>query len=162
MPRDIPASIRQGILKNALSNGLLPLLVVTSNDGVKVETMRLVRSDRAVISNGETYLPMAFELAYADQDPDDEQPNLEITIDGVDPTIRYSVRKVVEPPTIRLILVELENVDSVVRDITGRLRQLVTTGTRLQGKVELYEDLGRIQFPALKFTRAFGFKSLRP
>jgi hypothetical protein len=160
MPRNISDTLKDALLSQMSDEGILPFLTIAWNDGVYSGTIRLVLHDADIVSGGNVYVASSFDLVLPDED-ETEVPKMQIMIADIDESIREQLQKLSKPATVTLRLALFSNPDANELTISGKLRVADIEEPTCVGEIHLHEDISTSPYPAYRFSRAFGFMSLR-
>lgn len=166
MPRPLSDAFINKLLDQAKDAGLVAALKLDYDDGVNVGIIRLVRADRAMTLDGDSFTPGDF----LEEKPkeDQELPALRIAIQDADRQVRNEIRKLDPrfPAIATLYLIDDENFPTfTTADVQiayeGPVRGTRFTKTAVLGKVETFPDLTKEPWNARAMNQANGFNSLR-
>ena len=119
--------------------------------GITAEPVRVVLADEAVVSNGQTYEPLDFDISLPDDDGKN-LPSVNLVLDNVSQALSEAILSNAEPRTVELELILLDDPDYVEAGpwqfVTGAANVSDTTIV-----VELrYEDVLNEPFPSARMT----------
>lgn len=110
MARNLSSVGVASALANETGEEWVVLLTVTHPDWAVPK--RFARRKTALLSRGETYFPVYFDLTFPDQIPN-QLPRCQITIDNIDETVLSVLRAVATAPDIVIELVRASDPDQV-------------------------------------------------
>lgn len=114
------------------------------------EPIRITNNHEAVVSNGNTYTPLNFEIDIPDQGED--VPNVTVKIDNVDRVIVDNIRAINSPPTFSLSVVLSSTPDIIeAGPFEMRLSDVEYDAFVVSGRL-MFEDILTEPYPAGSFN----------
>ncbi len=149
--RTLSTAMKQAIHAQETSATALVLLTVT---GVGIGTpLRFVNNQLDVVSRGNTYLAVAFQVSLPDE-RDDAPSRVALSIDNVDRSLVATIRNLVAPPQIAMEIILASVPDTVeAGPFNFSLRNVDYTADTISGEL-FFEDFLNEGFPAESFTPA--------
>jgi len=160
MPRNIPDWLKDAILQPSTSTGLLTLADITWDDGIHAGDLHLVVSDQDEVSNGQTYTRSSFHFELPHEE-ETEVPIFHVVFDDVDLTIRNELVKLTNHAHIKLSFARLSDPDQIGFSVEGELRNVKLDEPVALGDVHLHDDHGTAPYPAIRYSRGFGYMALQ-
>lgn len=105
----VSADFREGAF--AQETGIAPLFLLEIDHESLSEPIRVVNNQTDIVSNGDTYVGLAFEIDLPSEDGD--QARVQVRIDNVDRVIVDSLRAATGRPTFTLSVVLADTPDMV-------------------------------------------------
>lgn len=110
MPRSLTSTFVQTIQDLQAGSALFYLVTLTSSEwGAPI---RLVNNQTDIVSRGDTFTAMAFDVSLA-VDDGKTLPAMQFTMDNVDRSLIREIRTLLEPPTLLLEFILSNDVDTV-------------------------------------------------
>ena len=97
--------------------------------------IRLVNNKAAIVYGGNTFTPLAFDLALA-VDAEDQVPSLTLTVDNVDQRFIELIRSITDKPSVKIEVVRVNEAGTVILEL-GPMDFMLNGSQMDSGKVDL-------------------------
>ncbi len=149
MSRTLSNAALQAIYSQETNQVFLVLLEIDHAD--LVDPIRVVSNHQAITSNGQTYVPYAFEF-----DPPDEREGVitsaKLIIDNIDRTIVATIRSLTTPPTVTVSIILADSPDVIeAGPLTFLLRNVTYDVETVSGDL-IYDELDNLNIPGDTFN----------
>lgn len=129
--------------------GFLELLTINHPD--LVTPLRFVNNTVDITSNGDDYVAYPFTIKLP-QDRDRSVPSAQLVIDNVSREIGQRIREMVEPPTVTITIIRIDDFDAVEQEYPiFTLRNARYNALTVSGELRL-TDQAREPYPQRSFT----------
>jgi hypothetical protein len=129
--------------------GFLELLVIDHPD--LDAPLRFVNNNVNITSNGKLYIAYPFTITLP-KDRDRAVPSATLVIDNVTREIGQYIREMVEPPTVTISIIRIDDLDAVEQEFpTFTLRNARYNSLTVTGELRL-TDQAREPYPQRHFT----------
>jgi len=122
------------------------LILIEINHADMASPIRVVNNHQAISSNGQAYVPYAFEF-----DPPDEREgvvtNAKLIIDNIDRIIVATIRSLSTPPTVTISIVLADTPDSIeAGPVEFKLKNVSYNVETVSGDL-IYNDIDNLNIP---------------
>jgi len=149
MSRNVSATFKQAMFAQETSEAFLPLITLEHDD--LDSPIRVVHNHTEITSNGNTFLPYAFQLML----PDDTERNVcqgKLTIDNVSREIIEAIRSISSAPTVTIQIVLASDPDTVEIEYSDfKLKEITYDAEWVSGNLVI-ETFSKEPFPGDSFT----------
>lgn len=149
MSRTLSTAALEAIYSQETNQVFLVLLEIDHAD--MTTPIRVVNNHQAISSNGQTYVPYAFEF-----DPPDEREdvttNAELIIDNIDRSIVALIRSLTTAPTVTVSIVLADSPDTIeAGPLEFKLKNVSYNVETVSGDL-VYNDIDTINIPGDVFN----------
>ena len=164
MSRNTSTTLQQAVNASETGEAFLTLLTLdhsTLSEPIRVTNDPMVELStgvRGVVSNGDEYIALPFDLVLPDQD-EGQLPRAKLRIDNVNREIVKAVRQISTPLQMTIQIVLGSDPDTVEAEITKfELRDVKADSLTVEGELNT-KQFDREPYPAARFTPS-GFPAL--
>lgn len=148
--RSLSLATRQALMAQETGEVVLFLIALSHPS---ITTMRFVNNHEAIVSNGDTYEPFAFEISLPDDS--DDTSRVQLAIDNVDLRVVEAIRSIASPATFTILVIRAAEPNvAVAGPYSCTLRNVTYDGLVVSGDLWPFEDITQEPFPQGAFTPA--------
>lgn len=149
MSRTLSNAALQAVFSQETNQVFLVLLEIDHTD--LADPIRVVNNHQAITSNGQTYVPYAFEF-----DPPDEREGVitsaKLIIDNIDRSIVATIRNLETAPTVTVSIVLADSADTIeAGPLTFLLKNVSYDAETVSGDL-IYDELDNLNIPGDTFN----------
>ena len=147
--RTLSSAAYEAVFSAETSQVFLVLLEINHAD--MVTPIRVVNNHQVITSNGQAYVPYAFQF-----DPPDEKEGVitsaKLVIDNIDRTIVKTIRELNTPPTVTVSIVMADSADTIeAGPVEFKLKNVSYNVETVSGDL-FYDDIDNLSIPPDTFN----------